>query len=102
MIEITVDKSHEELTLISQGHAEYNPGNDIVCSAVSALLYTLAGALQNLCGYGKRSFRFEAGDTEIHCRPPDKTAITIFDTTIIGLLQIEKQYPDNVHITINE
>lgn len=39
-IKAATDKKH--LILSAKGHADYMPGNDIVCAAVSALFCTLA------------------------------------------------------------
>lgn len=33
----------------AEGHAGYNPGNDIVCAAISALMQTLYAAMESVC-----------------------------------------------------
>ena len=93
-----------------KGHANYNPGNDIVCSAVSALGYALIGALNNSVDdvYVKAE-----NSGEIMCRlkedefdnyylipNPFEESNIIFETIYIGMLQIEKAYPDNVSVVI--
>lgn len=84
------------------GHAEYNGGNDIVCSAVSALGFALIGALKNLAGVSFRELQAEKG-IDVVINPFSKESLrllteTIFMTIYIGLKQVEKAYPDNVKI----
>lgn len=85
------------------GHADYNPGNDIVCAGVSALAYTLLGALDNIEGLDKRFIRIESGKLDIEINPfidhmKQVQVNTIFQTILIGILQIEKKYPDYVQV----
>jgi uncharacterized protein YsxB (DUF464 family) len=98
MIKIVVEKFRDDMSLSMTGHADYNAGNDIVCAGCSALYYALIGTLENKdahvnnfiesseSGYAKVSF---SGDL---------VSRTVFETVIVGLLQIEKTYPDNVSI----
>lgn len=46
MIQITIKAASGDMTIEAKGHALYNPGNDIVCAAVSAILQTAALGLQ--------------------------------------------------------
>jgi uncharacterized protein YsxB (DUF464 family) len=48
MINIEVTSRNGEMEIYSVGHANYNPGNDIICSAVSAIMQTAAFGLQKL------------------------------------------------------
>ena len=81
----------------SQGHADYNTGNDVVCAAVSALMFTLAGAVENLMN-GDKTIRTAKGHTFIRCGQADEKTTTIFQTVLIGLMQIERQYSGYVKI----
>lgn len=55
------------------GHADYAPkGQDIVCSGVSVLLYTLAAAL----GDDIVDIRLDTGDSEITWKTTKKTNAT--------------------------
>jgi len=86
----------------SKGHADYEPGNDIVCAAVSSLMFTLAGAVTNLSGGGKKVIREGEGQMSIRYWPRDmedsQNMKVIWNTIIIGLLQIVKKYPKNVKL----
>lgn len=74
------------------GHAGAAPyGEDIVCAAVSAIVYTTIGSLEELCGI--KGYSIEEGFVEWHM--PDNvgedkrsTADIILKTMIIGLKQI--------------
>jgi uncharacterized protein YsxB (DUF464 family) len=86
------------------GHAEYNPGNDIVCSAVSCLAYTFAGAMQNLevkVEYSDKSGDFICMvDARESKNMAQIKARTVYDTIYVGILQLSKTYPDNVSVEI--
>ncbi|MEI6131241.1 MAG: ribosomal-processing cysteine protease Prp [Bacillota bacterium] len=91
------------------GHAGYaKKGSDIVCSAVTAVVYGALGALEELCGMkdyedvedGKESdyIAFEL-PKDVLAGPNDKAKV-ILQTMVIGLKQIEFVYDE--YITINE
>ena len=100
MVEIKYVKSTHKYIFELKGHAEYNPGNDIVCSAVSALAYTLLGSLENI-DYG--IFKtITMGNGYIKCETiidydDIKTKIdAIHETILIGYLQIQEKYKNHV------
>ena len=82
----------------AKGHAEYNPGNDIVCSAISALLQTLYAGLEMRC-YAQVNHEQESGwfciDIGIEDWNRDRVD-ALFDSVIYGLELIAEQYPNNV------
>ncbi len=90
-----------------QGHAGFDdPGKDIVCSAVSAIVYTALGGMDELAGF--QSFEEKDGEF-ISCFFPDDLSdeqlfITgiIVKTMIIGLEQIEVDYGQYVRIRYKE
>jgi len=86
------------------GHADYNPGKDIVCAGISALAFALVGTLRNVQGISFRKCTVDNG-VQVEIEPfiePEDRAITdtVFKTILVGLKQIEKKYPD--HISIKE
>lgn len=102
MIEITfVCFGNNFYEFHSEGHADYNPGNDIVCSAVSALSYALLGTLENI-GDLEVKKEIKDGDMLIQVNAKDKTvhalANTVFTTVFIGLMQLEVTYPEHVKV----
>lgn len=100
MTEIRWYWEEDDFGITAEGHAEYNPGNDIVCSAVSALLQTLWAGLELYCftpvWHKQESGRFtvmgKAG------RYKERTT-SLFNSILYGLELIEKEYPNNVKIT---
>lgn len=99
MIEITI-KGYE---IKVEGHAGYaEEGKDIVCSAVSTLVQTLASSLRGmgscLASYGETMHN---GKAWIKCTPREcsrESVDTIYKTIITGLKGVAKAYPDHVII----
>ena len=91
--------------LTVQGHAGYaTHGEDIVCAAASAIIYTAAGALEELCGASADCITERDGYFEINV-PVFKDAAAahnadiIMETAYIGFKQIEASYPDNLSVS---
>ena len=104
MIEITfVCFGNNFFEYHSKGHADYNPGNDIVCAAVSALSYALLGTLENVKD-ASTDHKIKNGNMFISITPLNKSvhaiANTVFTTIYIGLKQLELTYPEHVNVTI--
>lgn len=107
MVKAVFKVSSEEISLSMTGHADYNPGNDIVCSAISALAYTLAGTLEHMNKRNLNDFELQhaENDGDFICivskmaRYTEKIK-TIFQTIYIGLKQIENQYPEHINIVL--
>lgn len=99
MITITVHPDSIDLS----GHALYNPGNDIVCAGVSALVQTFQMAVWELTdvnmyisrapdGYIKRM----AWDDDVPLPPAFNT---LLDAFTLGIGSIAESYPDNVKLS---
>ena len=84
----------------AEGHAEYNPGNDIVCAAVSALMQTIYAGLDGVChaSVGEKqedglmvvvAYTGTNNEKEIH---------TLFKSIVLGLELIAREHPDHVQI----
>lgn len=101
MIQAKYHADGEEHRLILKGHAGYSTnGNDIVCSAVSSLVYALLGWLENNSEDVEWSNTFvESGDVSITCYGGVRTTVA-FNMAAIGLEQIAMSYPDCVEIEI--
>ncbi len=89
MIQATYYRKYARLTV--QGHAHSaEPGQDLVCAACSALVYTLAANVGNLENLGKVrdvTVKLEPGDAEVCCTPKHKFAATvelIFQAICVG------------------
>lgn len=88
--------------ICAEGHAEYNPGNDIVCSAVSALLQTLWAGLEMYCftnvEHKQQSGAFELRGKISRFKDHESKATALFNSIVYGLDLISKNYPDHVKI----
>lgn len=82
-----------------EGHAGYNPGNDVVCAGASAIAYALAGYLHNCGGHLWTIVRekLDSGDLELCCTG-DEMVGEVYRMALIGLLQLEAAYPGHVRV----
>lgn len=104
MTRIRMDFRPEEgrYELVAEGHAGYKPGNDIVCASVSAVLWSLAGALENcreLCG--RLEHEEKSGAVRILCVSRAREVEGMFFLTAVGVRQIEARYPEHVSVVNN-
>ncbi|MCX7711615.1 MAG: ribosomal-processing cysteine protease Prp [Clostridia bacterium] len=110
MINIHVVRDNEgfiwEFTV--DGHAGFGAaGNDIVCSAVSALAYTAIGALEDVAGI---KFDYSIEDSGyMRCSIPTDIPFhkknevgTILKTIVLGFKQIELSYGKYVAVLDEE
>lgn len=104
MTSINISRSGSRYDIRIEGHADYNPGLDIVCSAVSMLSFTLMQALRNEDEDGNMALcdiRYSSGDVHISVTPVDgccERIMTIIDTITIGFELLSNQYPENVEL----
>ena len=93
MIEVHIDGSKHFITV--QGHAArpegVQPGQNIVCAAVSALTLTLIEGLE--CIANERiSARVDAGDVLIEWYELSDIGSALISTWFIGILKIQEAY----------
>ena len=93
MIEVHIDGSKHFITV--QGHAArpegVQPGQNIVCAAVSALTLTLIEGLE--CIANERiSARVDAGDVLIEWDELSDVGSALISTWFIGILKIQEAY----------
>jgi uncharacterized protein YsxB (DUF464 family) len=102
MTNIRITSKQNVYILNEEGHAEFNPGNDIVCSAISALTYTLVCGARNIEGVKFITERLLPGDVRVVMTTKTESAMkaldVLFDTFTCGFLMLEKSYPKNVHV----
>lgn len=98
MIHIEVRKHDGKIVSLSaSGHAEAaDKGEDLICAAVSAILFGLGNAadeMSDMIGFeiAENQFRMYAGE-------PDSTAETILQTGYYQLKTVEESYSDFVEI----
>lgn len=95
MIHVTITP----VSLSVQGHAGYNPGNDIICAAVSAIVQTFEQSARELTTDTIIS-SMEDGDAVITWpRAPTKELTILIDSAFLGLSSIAETYPQYVSVT---
>ena len=88
MISITLDENN--LSLAVSGHADYAPkGYDIVCSAVSSLVYVLCTCEGKEIDDGER-WIISINESELNR--------AVFTAVADGLYAVAQTYPNNVEI----
>lgn len=96
MIEIKYSYGYPEHSLEVVGHANYaEQGKDIVCSAVSTLVQTLALALREI---PSATATIDSGEVVIGTVRRNILADHYFKFTLQGLEAIAEQYPGHVSI----
>ena len=95
MIEIFSYRHGGKCRLFVTGHAEYSPGNDIVCAGVSALVGALARYASESPRYRHVRCRMQKGDAFFAC---GEGAEDGFDMIVGGLAAIAASYPDHVRV----
>ena len=95
MIAVFSHRCGGKYRLYVKGHADYAPGNDIVCAGVSALIGALVGyAKQNsACRHLRCSM--QPGEVFLSCRGGLGAG---FDMIVGGLAAIAASYPDHVRV----
>ncbi|NLX78155.1 MAG: ribosomal-processing cysteine protease Prp [Clostridiaceae bacterium] len=89
-----------------KGHAGYSEaGKDIVCSAVTAIVFTTLGSLEEQVGFKD----YKESDGFIECKVPESLgesesyiADIILRTLEIGLRQIELDYSEYIQVYYEE
>lgn len=93
-----INRNNEHFQIVLDGHALFNPGNDIVCAGISSLIYAFAGTIKNN-NYPKK-IDLVPGHSVINVVDMDQYLKGATDQLIIGLLQIQKKYEKNLTIKL--
>ncbi len=98
MTTATITFGKDKQTICAQGHAE---GSTEVCAAITGLLYSLGGYLKNTCPQGITKWRMESGDVVLECKKTGGVDAA-FTMAAIGLMQLEKQYPQYIRVKVED
>ena len=107
MTEITFKEDSNEFIITVKGHAGFNPGYDIVCSAVSILTTTLVQCLMDIENeriINITEHSIKCGDVYIKLstmkseREATNRLITVLDTIKTGFELLQSHYPNNVRL----
>ena len=96
----------EDMTLTASGHAGAGKhGQDIVCAAISILLYALVNQLRDAEERGRVTMEWmedsDAGSMRIHVKPRsgEETRVRAYFRVILtGLKTMAEYYPGNVSV----
>ena len=105
MIRVVYNREAHRLTV--RGHAESGAhGHDLVCAAVSILVFTLAQLLSEM---EEKNYitepvvKLEEGDAELSCKGELTHSLKlVFDTICTGFQLLAAQYPENVVLSVVE
>lgn len=107
MIQATYYRKYHRITI--EGHAHSGePGHDLVCAAVSALAYTMAGNVANMAmnkQVREPVINLDAGKAEVSCSPVSRlkaTVTLVFDTVCVGFEMLASNYPDYITYEIRQ
>ena len=98
---IQVEYEREAHRLTAKGHAGSAPcGQDLVCAAVSGLLFALAQSVYDMHERGfltEHVVNLEPGEAEISCKSKYNRCLkTMFDTICNGFRVLAEEYPENI------
>ena len=86
-----------EFELCMDGHAGFNPGNDIVCSALSCVFFSLANYLENIGAKPFVEYDASSGRGYIKCRGFIRVRWA-FRFCVFAFRMLEAAYPGFVKV----
>ena len=78
-----------------EGHADYNPGNDIVCAALSSQFFSLANYLEGIGSAPLVEYDLATGFGHISCRGGIKVRLA-FEYCLYSFMMLADTYSDNI------
>ena len=94
MTKVLTKSTNGRYYIKARGHAT---GSPIVCAGVSAIIYALAGYLENNGGIRCEEITLSDGVAELEFYGGDD-AEAVYMMAVIGLAQIEEHYPEYIEI----
>lgn len=101
MTHVTFDIKDNNYSMKAIGHAEYNPGNDIVCSAISTLAYTLACGISNSLTQTK-NISLKSGNVSINVKSDTLEVRAMFKMVLLGYKMLAEKYSENILVVGGE
>ena len=95
MIEVFSHRCGGKYRVYVKGHANYAPGNDIVCAGVSALVGALVGYAKENAACRHLRCNVQPGEVFLSCRGGLGAG---FDMILGGLAAIAASYPEHVRV----
>ena len=100
MIDIKILISPKYFSINLVGHAQYNPGNDIVCASVSTLTETFVRLL-SLKGCLDSNLIKESGVVTL-MGETDESIYSYLEFVTTGYSGLANTYPDNVRLEVKD
>lgn len=94
MTRVTAKSTNGRYYIKAEGHATGSPA---VCAGVSAIIYALAGYLGNSESIRCEEVNLSDGNAELEFYGGDD-AEAVYLMSVIGLMQIEEQYPEYIEV----
>jgi uncharacterized protein YsxB (DUF464 family) len=111
MIRVEIYRNNQNIPygFSMEGHADYSAyGTDIVCSAVSALVFNAINSIEKFTQESVE-YEYETEGGYIHYILPEvqknkgsKEAILLMQSMEFGLINIEKEYGENISIRFHK
>ena len=96
MIVIKLLLNKQNFSLVIKGHAQYNPGNDIICAGVSTITQTFSEIVSEL---GCSDIVSEDGLFEVNGNMNDDILYYLRFVTV-GYSGLTNSYPNNVRLEV--
>ena len=106
MTTVKIEQLNNRFLIDITGHAGFNPGNDIVCAAVSVLSQTLVQCIQDEEINGDLTINYldlQDGIVNIDINYPDRARekiMSALSVIITGFELLSNAYPDNVDLYV--
>lgn len=97
MIEISAEKKANNFKVNIKGHAMYSKGEDILCSAVSILYYSLVAAAEKDAFVTSLETNTEKGLGEISFSG-GRESRGAYKMALEGFTMLARQFPENIKI----
>lgn len=91
----TEGETADRFFLCCEGHAT---GNQDVCAAVSAIVFSLAGYLENTDRRTRCVRILEDGNSEILFDTTDQKAVGAWEAAVFGLMQLEHSFGEYIRV----
>ena len=101
MITAKLEKDSKKIKLSITGHAMYNPGNDIVCSAASVLGQAAVTMVQNMQGVYTEA-NMGPGNLEMTAFGDAEKIMDRLAVMTTGFRMLSEAYPDHVEFDCQE
>lgn len=104
MTSVDISKVNNTVVVSVAGHAEYNPGNDVVCAGLSTLTQSLFATLEyyeskNKCCIKSKQIKEDIGTALISFTySSEKEIEAVINMAVIGFSMLANTYPKNIFI----